>query len=342
VLWTTVPAASPAAVFTGESNRTYAFHSIARDAAGNVEMKSPSKIEASTYVPDLNPPDTRVTSVDATTATFTVQFSGTDTGGSGLSFFDVFVQVDGGAATQLGHFPAAAAGPGGVPTGATTYQALSDGGAHSYRFWSVGLDGFGNVEAAPTNPADDVVVTRTFSPPATLQVTGFDVQRGATQRSYVRYLTLTFNQSADLAALIAGGRIRLTRFDLNGSNGQNVSLASVTMTVTGSVLELDFGVQGMGGNRNSTVGDGYYALELDLDNNGSFATARTFYRLLGDINGDRVVDNTDIGLIGLALGRTGTNLNEDVNGDGVVNALDRALATWSRGRQLAAGLHLDD
>ncbi|HEV3310540.1 MAG TPA: right-handed parallel beta-helix repeat-containing protein, partial [Chloroflexota bacterium] len=59
-LWKTIPASNPTAAYTGQSNTTYAFYSIATDNAGNVEIRQPV-IEASTYLPDLTPP---VTSVD--------------------------------------------------------------------------------------------------------------------------------------------------------------------------------------------------------------------------------------------------------------------------------------
>src|SRR5208283_2205186 len=64
-LWTTVPASNPTATYTGQSNTTYSFYSIAHDLAGNTENKQPT-IEASTYLPDLTPP---VTAVDGTTGT---------------------------------------------------------------------------------------------------------------------------------------------------------------------------------------------------------------------------------------------------------------------------------
>ena len=61
--WTTVPASAASAVYTGQSNHTYAFHSVARDLAGNIEAKGATVIEASTFLPDLDPPDTQVSSV---------------------------------------------------------------------------------------------------------------------------------------------------------------------------------------------------------------------------------------------------------------------------------------
>ena len=48
-LWQTLPASNPSALFTRASRYTYAFHSVACDAAGNVEFQTVN-IEASTYV----------------------------------------------------------------------------------------------------------------------------------------------------------------------------------------------------------------------------------------------------------------------------------------------------
>ena len=58
-VWTTVPSGSPSAVFVGQSNHIYAFRSVAIDRAGNVEPKAATLTEASTYLPDLDPPDTQ-------------------------------------------------------------------------------------------------------------------------------------------------------------------------------------------------------------------------------------------------------------------------------------------
>ena len=96
-----MPASSPTATFTGQSNTTYAFYSIAHDLAGNTESKKPS-IEASTYLPNLTPPVTSVdgttgtnpSTVNATTGTFTLNVTGSDPGGGLLTYFEVFVSVD--------------------------------------------------------------------------------------------------------------------------------------------------------------------------------------------------------------------------------------------------------
>jgi hypothetical protein len=63
---------------------------------------------------------------------------------------------------------------------------------------------------------------------------------------------------------------------------------------------------------------------------------------MGEVNGDRKVDNADIASINSVFGQVGQNLDQDVNGDGVVNGLDRLLTARARGRQLGAGLLLND
>ena len=96
----------------------------------------------------------------------------------------------------------------------------------------------------------------------------------------------------------------------------------------------------MGGTRNTTAGDGYYVLEVDLDGNGTFDTDRRFYRLLGDVNGDRQVSDADVAAVDRAILSGIYVPNVDVNGDGVLNIIDHTLASRSKGRKLADGLKL--
>lgn len=342
--WTNVvPDFVIGAEYPGESNHSYAFCSIARDVAGNVESKA-LVIEAGTYVPDLTPPETEVTSVDSSGSLFTVSFQGTDSGGTGLMLFTVEVSVDDGAAQTI---TAAYAGAptGGVYSGSIQYQAILDGSSHTYRFFTVGTDRGGNTEAAPTSPAD-VVVTKTFGLPSNLSVTAFDVQKGATERSFVRYLDVTFDRNDGLVAIVdsigtGNDRVELKRYELDGSGGVAVSLESKAQVVD-RVIAFDFGEQGIGGNRNSNVGDGYYELAFDLNDNGTMETVCHFYRLLGDVTGDGAVAMNDIDAISAALGLVGTHLEEDVNGDARVNGFDRIYAALAVGRELAESLPRED
>ena len=101
-----------------------------------------------------------------------------------------------------------------------------------------------------------------------------------------------------------------------------------------AVLALDFGDQGIGGDRNAATGDGSYLIEMDLDGNGSFETSRRFFRLLGDVNGDKVVDALDANIVAANIGATGSNVAADINGDGVVNAADTLLVRRQKGRKI--------
>jgi hypothetical protein len=171
-----------------------------------------------------------------------------------------------------------------------------------------------------------------------LELVGMDVQRGADQRSYVRYIDLLFDRDLELSDL---DRVRLTRYRLDGSGGTAVALNGV-LSFDGNRLEFDFGREGIGGNASSSVGDGYYEIRLDLDGNGTFETTRHFYRLLGDVNGDRRVDRYDLNVIRSAYGQRGDGLAADLSGNGVVNYVDWWMAYYRCGRRLASYLVLDD
>ena len=330
-LWTTVAASSPTALYPGQSNHTYGFRSLGRDAAGNVESK-PVSTEATTYLPDLSAPDTAVSAVDASSATFVISWGGADSGGSGLASFEIFAELDGKSTTSLGVFPA------GGPR-STSYQAISDGTPHAYRFYSVGRDNAGNLEAAPSAPAD-VAVSRNYALPAVPAITSFQVQKGATERSYIRYLDLLFNRGDTLASILAtvndgiagNDRATFVRKNYDGTT-TNLSLTGL-LVPKGLGLGIDFGVNGVTGAAGTTAGDGTYTLAFDLDGNGSLETTRTFHRLLGDLNGDRAVDEKDTALIDAALASGVYASEADVNGDGAVNAFDKTLLTRSLKRKL--------
>jgi hypothetical protein len=108
------------------------------------------------------------------------------------------------------------------------------------------------------------------------------------------------------------------------------------------VPESFFRVQGIGGNSDSTAGNGYYSQKVDADRNGSLESARRCCRLLGYTGGDRVVNSLDREAVDAAFGQVGANLTADVNGDVVVNRRDRKIVSTRLGRFLASHLPLDD
>jgi hypothetical protein len=175
-----------------------------------------------------------------------------------------------------------------------------------------------------TEQAFSIAVTNLVYEP-----TLFDVQRGQVQRSFVRYIDLYFQDTTatSLSQLISIGRVQLAFLGMQGTGTTLLSLTGRLTAVMGPAgtgrLALDMGSQGIGGNRNSSAGDGYYRLRLDLDGNGSFETTRTFFRLLGDLNADRAVTASDRNLLATLGGPYSPE--RDVNGDGVVDSRDRSL-----------------
>lgn len=307
ILWTTVPPTNPTAVFHGEQNTSYAFFSVARDAAGNVQ--TPSNGLVRTFVPDLTAPKTQITAVDSTLPTFHVNVSGTDAGGSSLATIRLFAQVDGGPSHLAGSISAS--------SGTITYQAIVDGVSHTYRFFTQGIDAAGNVETLTNNVANATVVHSTFYPAPLI---GVVVQGGSTDKSYVRTVDLVFSANEDVASLVSGNHLHLTKQDFSGSAPMPIPLTGVVHVVD-HAIELDFGAGGIGGNPNSFAGDGSYEISVD----GSPNTF-TFVRRLGDVNGDGLVNNADLNLIRRSLGSKHPNLKADVNGDGKINRSDLALA----------------
>jgi hypothetical protein len=211
-------------------------------------------------------------------------------------------------------------------TGAT-YSFTAGAADHGAQYRAVFTNGIGS--DATTNAVTLTVPT----------LTTFTVSKGQVQRSYLRYLDVGTNSSATASALSQPGRVRLLKADLSG-NGATVVPLTGFLSASGSTLAIDFGAAGLGASRNTNAADGYYTLGLDLDGDGVFETTRRFYRLLGDVNGDRKVDTTDVSAV---TAGTSTTYNPllDINGDGVVNGSDLMFARRASGRRLADGFLLD-
>jgi VCBS repeat-containing protein len=195
--------------------------------------------------------------------------------------------------------------------------------------------GSGIADAASNGLTTDAVVSW-----SNLQITGFLVQNGESQRSFVRYLDVTFAGTGGLTALLASGRVKLTQYDLNGLNP--VSAGSGSLSIVGNHLRIDLGAQGVGGNRLSTAFDGYYKLTLDLDGDNAIDASRSFYRLLGDLDGNQSVDNNDVSLLSLAIAQP-YNALYDIDGNGVLNANDKTKVQVSAkaNRKLLNTLRID-
>jgi hypothetical protein len=335
---------------------------VAHDLAGNMQADKPF-IEASTYVPDLIPPVTTVdpttgtnaSTLNTTTGTFTLNLTGSDPGGGLLTYFEVFVSIDGGSYQEVGPYgiPAGAADSKGNYHSTVPYQGLTDGQSHNYSFYSLGLDSAGNLQSAPPSP-NVTFSGETFAVPGALAVTSFSIEHDSPGRSFVRYLDIGFNESdsqsgGELTTIVnsigtSSPDIVIYKYDLNGdaSSKTAVSLSGVSVDVIDHAIEIDFGSGGIGGSPTTTAGDGYY--EVDIKPPGGPVAVHHFYRLLGDVDGDGVVDASDLNEIAASINETSpagwAPLSADVTGSGTVTALDLTLATRSKGRALGHGLSL--
>ncbi|MCA9063913.1 MAG: S8 family serine peptidase, partial [Planctomycetaceae bacterium] len=344
--WISVPAESPSATYLAQSDHRYWFRSIAVDGAGNEEPNDQLP-DAHTYVGDVDRPVTSVTAATPNLGSglLAITARGSDPGSAELSTIDIFVALDSGTPQFVATLPAGTANATGYYSVEMRYQGLTDGLEHTYVFYSVGKDASGNVEDAPVSAVDDVSVTATFAAASALQATAIDVQKGATQRSYIRYLDIMFNSAEDLQTLIDDRRIRIERFNLSdgaaiSGTGDQKNLDAVSFGVIGNQIRLDFNSNGIGGNRNSNAGDGMYRVELDLDGDGQFDNGSfEFARIFGDTDGDGDVDTADVLNVNRNYGQTGAELNADINGDGIVNILDR-IFTY-RESTLGKQLHKD-
>ena len=117
----------------------------------------------------------------------------------------------------------------------------------------------------------------------------------------------------------------------------------MSVSVIDHAIELDFGAGGIGGSPNTTAADGYYELDIKLPN-GTVAVHH-FYRLLGDVTGDGLVDNNDLNAIAAEI-----NLSEPDRASHRSAPTSTATApsrrptspwpTRSKGHKLTAGLSL--
>jgi len=202
-------------------------------------------------------------------------------------------------------------------------------------------------------------------------VVGVAVQRQSVNRSFVRYLDVVLN-STDLSSLASSATNFLANFTLsrtrNAGFGGGSAISDSTEYLTNSSVyytpvgfTVDFGAGGLGNQSSTATYDGVYELAKKAGSNLTLANSYSFHRLLGDANGDGVVDALDTSLIQTVLtspawryqnasnltyvngNMSATSSNPlaafnwvgDLNGDGKINALDLNIAGFQRGRRVS-------
>ena len=152
------------------------------------------------------------------------------------------------------------------------------------------------------------------------------INNGDAQRSMVNVITISFSEIVNVSA---------ADFLLQNTDTEtNIAPTVSTQVIDGkTVATLTF--SGTGTTAGS-LDDGNYSLtildsitdavgnRLDGDGDGSAGGNATddFFRLYGDINGDRTVNIIDFFQFRNAFGNSELDERFDVNGDGVINILD--------------------
>lgn len=156
----------------GDGNGTYNFQSIATDNAGNVEAGPSGSGDDSTLY-DNTAPTSNATSVQYTkTSPIGVNFSASDTGGSGLQSVQLHYRFESGGWQSTAYTSSSASG---------TFNFTPPDGDGDYYFQTIATDYAGNVESGPTGDGDTVTAYDTTAPtssaasPTTSQTSQFTV-----------------------------------------------------------------------------------------------------------------------------------------------------------------------
>jgi YD repeat-containing protein len=152
----TAPTATGSFAYTpAAGNGTYSFYTIASDKAGNVQATSPTV--NTTFTRDTAAPTTAGSGLAAFTATRTlnVNYTASDTGGSGVSRVELWSRGPGATVYSLTQTDAAPAA-----TGRFTVTVAADG---AWSFYTIGVDRGGNREAVPA-AADTSTTVDTVAP----------------------------------------------------------------------------------------------------------------------------------------------------------------------------------
>jgi hypothetical protein len=183
---------------------------------------------------------------------------------------------------------------------------------------------------------NDIALTSLAVPPPGALTT---VNDGAAQRSRVTSIQVTFSTVVTFASPLQnafqvvrtgpGGPIGNVTFTVDPSASTATQTIdrltfSGAMTEFGSLIDGDYTLTVF----SSQVSAGGAAFDGNLDGTPGGDLTMNFYRLYGDVNGDRAVNGLDLAEFRSAFGTAMGNPNYrdylDANGDGVVNGLDLA------------------
>jgi hypothetical protein len=180
-------------------------------------------------------------------------------------------------------------------------------------------------------------------------VTGVVIGDGTTERSNVTTIKITFASAPVLTGTIAQ-EFTLTRVKkANGGGTDSTAVTIASATISGNVVTLSgfsgaASVQSPNGfPTQSSLADGAYSLTVNsaftglssnfvlTDNGAASSNSGSFYRLAGDLDGNRSIGGQDINLFVAGFGANGLALPGDLNLDSSVGGQDINLFVASFG-----------
>jgi hypothetical protein len=175
----------------------------------------------------------------------------------------------------------------------------------------VGAATFGTVGSAPagnsTAPVlQNLVINGGSSERSAIHTIGFQIVSASSPVTSLSLSDLTLLRNGNVPVSLAGAS-----FSFDAATGQ--------VTLNTSSLNL---------------ADGEYQLQVHLGSAGTLPVG--FIKLRGDLNGDGIVNKTDVTIEKNHIGSG--DLNFDLNGDGRVNSSDAAIVTAAQGHRTASAV----
>jgi hypothetical protein len=214
------------ATFQGQNQHTYTFHSIAVDNAGNIQP-TPAAPQATTLV--NAPLISSVTTLPAVSPdSFTLSWSGTDTGGPGIASYTIYESDNGGPFQAY------------LTDTTLTSTNFTGQPGHTYGFYSVATDNHGDVQPTPSAAQATTTVSSPPPPPPLVKVTG--VRDMTNKKHQATQVIITFSGALNAAEADQTGIYRLAIAGKKGSytakNAQVIKLKSALYSAAGNTVTL--------------------------------------------------------------------------------------------------------
>jgi hypothetical protein len=168
---------------------------------------------------------------------------------------------------------------------------------------------------------DGIYGRELYTIPAATAVAGLTVNGGASQRSRITNITVTFTTSTDVTIFQNPGAVTLTR-----TGGGSVTVGSGLIVTPGAgtanSITLTFQNASLSGVENGSLADGRWQLAIPSLNYSSTLNDPNLRRLFGDADANGTINAADFADFGNVFG--GASVAFDFDNNGTINAIDFA------------------